>query len=308
MIVFVNPRAGTGAGLTRWQRIERRMCQRFGSLRVIVLDRPDAIARGLGDAVRSADHRIVAAGGDGTANAVVHALLSGPPALAAQCVLGAVGLGSSNDFHKPTDARNGIDGIPTRLDFDNASWCDAGLISSSDGGHATLRHFFLNASAGITADGNCRFNRPGPVLAALKRLNLDASISYAALAALTGYRNVTVRITVDDCRPVTLALTNLSILKSPFISGDLHYDVARNYTNGRFAVIACEGMNIPARIRLFRSLLRGTTDGLAGIRSWSTPSLLLESDVPIPIEFDGETITSSSARFTVVPHALRVCP
>jgi diacylglycerol kinase (ATP) len=308
MIVFVNPRSGAGAGLRRWQQIEPRLRERFGELRVILLDAPDAIPRALSEATRNGDHRIVAAGGDGTANALVHALLSGPPELAARCVMGALGLGSSNDFHKPFDSRSAIDGIPARLDFDHASWCDAGRIASGNGDDAAVRHFFLNASAGITADGNRRFNRPGPVLGTLKKLNTHTAISYAALTALAGYRNTPVRITVQDGHPVTLALTNIGILKSPFFSGDLHYDVARNYTNGRFAVIACERMNIPARIRLFRSLLRGTTDGLTGVRSWSTPSVTLESDVPIPIEFDGETITASSARFTVVPHALRVCP
>jgi diacylglycerol kinase (ATP) len=308
MIVFVNPRSGAGAGISRWQKIEPRMRERFGELRVILLDAPDAVSRGLEDACHTGDHRIVAAGGDGTANAVVHALLSPPSGRAAQCVLGAIGLGSSNDFHKPFNGNAAIDGIPARLDFDNATWCDAGRITFADGGSTSVRHFFLNASAGITADGNCRFNRPGPVLGALKKLNTRAAIFYAAITALAGYRNTPVSITIQDRHPVTLELTNLGILKSPFFSGDLHYDVACNYSNGRFAVIACEQMNIPARIRLFRSLLRGTTEGLTGVRSWSTPELRMESDVPIPLEFDGETITTSSVRFTAVPHALRVCP
>jgi diacylglycerol kinase family enzyme len=52
----------------------------------------------------------VAAGGDGTVNAVVSALVenASPDALR-RIRLGAVGLGSSNDFHKPLSEDRSID-------------------------------------------------------------------------------------------------------------------------------------------------------------------------------------------------------
>ena len=130
----------------------------------------------------------------------------------------------------------------------------------------------------------------------------------AAITSILRYMNAPVTITVPGSRPVELALTNIGILKSPFFSGDLHYDAVQNYQNGRFTVVACERMDIPRRIQLFRSLLRGTTDGLPGVRSWSTPSVTLTSPSSLAIEFDGETVHASSAHFEVVPHALKVCP
>jgi diacylglycerol kinase family enzyme len=308
MIVFVNPHAGSGTGLMKWRRIEPVMRERFADLRVILLDSPDALTRGLHASRRSGDARVVAAGGDGTANAVIHALLSERQRYGSTCILGAIGLGSSNDFHKPRCDSGSMDGIRTRLDFPNATWCDAGRIIFSCDGHMCTRHFFLNASAGITAEGNRRFNQPGPVLAVLKRTSIRAAILYAALTAVAGYKNTPVTLTLPGSDPLTTPLTNIGILKSPFFSGDLHYDIARNYQNGRFAVVSCERMSLLQRVQLFRSLQRGTTDGLPGIRSWSTASITVESARPIPIEFDGETVLTASARFDVVPHALKVCP
>lgn len=308
MIVFVNPRSGSGSGLVRWRRIEHEMHKRFGEFHTVVLDSPDAIRRGLRFGRVPGDGRVVAAGGDGTANAVVQTLLSAPPSYAATYILGAIGLGSSNDFHKPWSDTPSIGGLPARLDFARATWCDAGRLVFGSDGTVSTRYFFLNASAGITAEGNCRFNQPGPVLAALKRMSVPAAIFYAAVTSLLAYRNTPVTITLPGSDPVAVPLTNIGILKSPYFSGDLHYDVARNHENGKFIVISCERMNIPERIQLFRSLLRGTTDGLPGIRSWSTPSITLESASPMAIEFDGETVFTASAHFEVVPHALRVCP
>lgn len=308
MIVFVNPRSGAGTGLMKWRRIEPAMRETFGTFQTVLLDAADAIARGLATYSGSGDPRIVAAGGDGTANAVINAILSAAPADAGTITLGAIGLGSSNDFHKPGSTAGALNGIPTRLDFARASMCDAGRIVFSSGGQTATRYFFLNASAGITAEGNRLFNTPGPVLRALKRVSVSAAISYAAIKALIAYTNAPVTITVPGSRPVDLALTNIGILKSPFFSGDLHYDAVRNYQNGRFTVVACERMDLRQRIQLFRSLLRGTTDGLPGVRSWPTPSVTLTSPSPLAIEFDGETVHASSAHFEVVPQALRVCP
>jgi diacylglycerol kinase family enzyme len=284
------------------------MRERFGEFHTVMLDAPHAIGRALERWMGPGDGRVVAAGGDGTANALVNALLSAPPVYTATCLLGAIGLGSSNDFHKPWNDTASMGGYPARLDFARASWCDAGRVVLGSDGEVSTRHFFLNASAGITAEGNCRFNQPGPVLGTLKRVSVPAAISYAAFTALLAYKNIPVTITMPGSDPVAMPLTNIGILKSPFFSGDLRYDIAGNYENGRFYVVACERMNIPQRIQLFRSLLRGTTDGLPGIRSWSTPEITLESASPMSIEFDGETVLTTSAHFEVVPHALRVCP
>jgi diacylglycerol kinase (ATP) len=308
MITLVNPHAGAGSGLTRWQRIEPLMRERFGDFRTVILDGPATVACALREAMRSGDTRIVAAGGDGTVNAVVHELLSGPPEYARTCELGAIGLGSSNDFHKPFTTSGTVGGLPARLDFDAAARCDAGRIILTLHGASTTRHFLLNASAGITAEGNRRFNQPGPVLGLLKKINVRSAIAYAAITALVGYKNIPVRLTIPGSGTIALALTNLGIVKTPYFSGDLHYDIAGDYTNGRFGVVACEHMNVPQRYTLFRALTRGRITHLEHVRSWSVSEAVLSAARPMLIEFDGEIALAETAHFSVVPQALKVCP
>lgn len=308
MIVLVNPRAGAHSARSRWKTVEPLMRSAYGEMHTVILSEPAKLHAAVLEAAQGNDPRIVAAGGDGTANAVVSAVLALEPALRSRCIVGAIGLGSSNDFHKPFVERSMIGGFPGRLAFDRAKTCDVGHIRYTLNGNTAEQFFFLNASAGITAEGNARFNRPGPVLKTLKRTNVAAAIAYAALTSLVAYRNQTVRLTIPGVRTLSVALTNLGILKSPYFSGELHYDAEMNYENGRFVVVACSSMNIPQRYALFRALKNGSLSGLDHVRTWSTPVVDLEAGSPIAIEFDGEVITAQTAHIEVQPHMLKVCP
>ena len=81
-----------------------------------------AVRAALDDGIRT----FIAAGGDGTVNALVDALvrLRGTIALD-DLTLGAIGLGSSNDAHKPVERE--IGGIPVRIDAQRALPRDVGI-------------------------------------------------------------------------------------------------------------------------------------------------------------------------------------
>lgn len=142
----------------------------------------------------------------------------------------------------------------------------------------------------------------------LKRTHVPWAILYAALTSLFTYKNVPVRLSIAGAGSLCTSITNLGILKSPYFSGDLRYDSPRNYSNGRFVVVACSDMDIRHRLSLFRALKNGSLAGLQMVRSWSTPAVEIESPASFAIEMDGETVHARRARFTVVPRILKVCP
>jgi len=308
MIILVNPLAGAGCGLARWHTIEPQIRALYGEAKVLLMDRLESVQPAVCEAAESGDPRIVAAGGDGTANAVVNAIMRLDPFARSRCVLGAIGLGSSNDFHKPFIESTMMGRFPSRLAFDRARLCDVSLLRYSCNGEEGEKFFFLNASAGITAAGNARFNKPGFILKFLKRTNVPSAIVYAALSSLLLYKNQPVRLSSPALGTLSTSITNLGILKNPHFSGELRYDAVCDYSNGRFVVVACSEMNIPQRYALFRALQEGSLSGLEQVRTWSTPALDLESESPIAVELDGEIVMAQKAHFEVQPHALRVCP
>ena len=130
---------------------------------------------------------VVAAGGDGTVNGVLNAILANDVDVA----LGAIGLGSSNDFHKPFAADRSVAGVPVRLDPAQAVRADVGKATLTDpDGAMRTRYFVLNASLGVVAQGNAFFNAPDRTLRALKKTSVDLAIAYAALVSISRFKPI----------------------------------------------------------------------------------------------------------------------
>ena len=302
MMLAINPRAGGGAALRRWRRIEPKLT-RNRDLEVEIIDDPlrlpDLVARGI-----AAGHRtFLAGGGDGTVNALASALLE---TIGARRTLGAVGLGSSNDFHKPV--RSCFGGIPCRTDADHARSSDVGrlVIHDPDGGRA-VRYWLINASVGITADANLRFNRSSGVLARLKRISTGAAIGAAALTTVLADRGRALEVEVDGRLLPGERFRNLGFVKNPNFSGCLRYDSPFEPRSGGFHVHAVGDVSLLRLLSLLAGLARGRFTGRAGTTSLKACSAHVSAPEPFAVEFDGEVMRASEVEVSIIPRGLEVC-
>jgi diacylglycerol kinase family enzyme len=246
------------------------------------------------------EDRFVAAGGDGTVNLLVDALMSRQAP--ASVTVGAVGLGSSNDFHKPFGLR--VDGVPLRLDFQAANPWD---VCTLEVDAAEPRHWLINASVGLTADANQFFNNGDRILRTLKRVSAGAAIAYAAARTLAINRTRRMRVAID-CAPAFDALvTNLGIVKNPNFSGTFTYGSRFEPDSGYFFVHLCEAMS---RVRVLETLWRSRREGFEGLpstRSWRARHLVVTATHEFPVEFDGEVVSAHQATFSERREAIRIC-
>ncbi len=307
MMILLNPGAAGGTAPDKWRRVWSLLPSAVEPLEVHVLRPGLDLTQLVRSAVIKGETHIVAAGGDGTVNSVVNAVMQLDPPARMRVVLGAAGLGSSNDFHKPFSPGNMIEGIPLRMNFRNAQLRDVGSVQTQHAGVTTVHRFIINASAGITAEGNALFNAPGPLIQWLKQHTTPAAILCAALQALATHRDMPITIEFPGKPPLSLSLTNLGIVKSPYFSGSLRYDVPPDYDNGRFHVFAAERMGILERISLLRALSRGHFKHLPKTYAWHEPAVRISGSFPFPIELDGEVVEATCAEFSILAKALRVC-
>lgn len=258
-------------------------------------------------AAQGGERFFVAAGGDGTVQQLAHALMT-LPAPSPLC-LGAIGLGSSNDFHKPRQRAEHVAGRPCKLERARARLRDVGVLTyARPSGPDATRYWLLNGSVGVTAEANAFFNAPSAALRHLKTQSTAAAIVYAALRTILRYRPRRLLLGDGERRVRPARVTNLAVLKSPYCSGSFRYEVPLSLRSGTLHVHLSEGMSLLRTLQTLLHLARGRSQDLPGTRSWTTSQLLVEGEEPFAVEFDGEVIRTRRARFSVRPRALEVCP
>ena len=287
-LVLLNPNARRGRGRARYALVKPYIDAAFDTRAVETEiggnDKP--IRAALDDGIRT----FIAAGGDGTANAAIDALVRVRGAIALdEPRWGAAGLGSSNDAHKPIKLQ--IAEIPMHRRR-QAAPRDVGM-ARWDGGE---RAFLVSASVGVTAAANALFNREDAVLRILKRWWVDGAIGWAAVRTIATWRNLSATLTVHDTSSA-IALTHLGVAKTPWLAGGLHYDTP--IEPGRLAENLCEGMSRLRTISTLAALARGRFVCLPGTRSWSAAQASVVLDEP--------AISSSTARYFVHPRCRSSC-
>ncbi|MCK5596516.1 MAG: hypothetical protein KAJ04_03620 [Candidatus Eisenbacteria sp.] len=319
--VFVNPGATYGTGRERWSRVEEEVRRRLGGFEVEEIGAPGELPDRLAELVRRGERRFVAAGGDGTVNLLLNAIMTlpggelheGKPAEGElpegdRIILGAVGLGSSNDFHKPIVESETIESMPVKIGFDGARDRDVIRIEYEEPeGPLATRYSLINASVGVTAEANARFNEPSWLVRAARAVSVDAAISAAVLTTLATWTDVTCGLAIDGGEPAMTSVTNLGVFKNPHFGGALCYDTPVAPDDGALGVGLCEGMSAFETVAALSALRKGRFSGRPKTRTWRARSLSVQGDRVFALETDGEVLRARGARFSVAPRSVRCC-
>lgn len=308
MIILINPSACGGRAVEKWKTIESAVRERFGPAELLILNNGIDAKAYVGAALNDGHTEFVAAGGDGTVNLLLESIVEQmTPTLLTRVKLGAIGLGSSNDFHKPFRRDRLLQGVPCKLDFGAAAAHDVGVLTFEDRGSVRTRHWLVNASIGILAEANYFFNQPAAFLRTLKGWTTSSAITYAALHALATHRNRRMAMAIDDWPPIRTSVTNIGIVKNPHFSGTLSYGSPYEPASGRFHVHLCENMSRPRVLfTLWRSSRRGFS-GLPHTRSWRSRRLTVQAGRRFAVEFDGEVVRTTRASFSIRQGAIQLC-
>jgi len=308
MRLFLNPNAGYSTALQKWQRISDSVEERLDrSIEVETASSEEECVERVREAIRAGETGFLAGGGDGTVNLLLNTIMNEAPD-PGEITLGAIGLGTSNDFHKPFSGEAMIRGIPLRTDFVNARPVDVIRMECRNGSSEPVTRYCLcNASIGITAEANSLYSSRPLLIRALKRFSVNAAITAVALKTLFTYNNLPVLITGDDRWSEACKATNLGIIKNPHFAGNFRYDTPVAPDDGRFVVNLSHDLSLIQRILLLIRLQRGRFLGSPNTRSEEATRLTVSAKETFAVEMDGELEFTRSAEFTLLPKAIRCC-
>ncbi len=308
MLLFINPKASGGTALRKWEIIKPELLSKLNNPECLNLNGMESMHNIVRNALNTGETNFISAGGDGTLNLLLNEIInSASYEHISKIKLGAVGIGSSNDFYKPFCKDKMIKNIPLQIDFENAGPRDVGKITFNNDGMLKTKYFLINSSIGITAEANYFFNNPDKILSRLKRKNTSSAIIYTALNKILRYKNFGAEVISGESGMIKTNITNLGIIKNPNFSGDMSYGYNADYTNGLFNIHLCYEMNLPERLELFYMLNRRRFEQIKKTKSWATNKLKFNSSKSFALEFDGEVITTNSVEFSVLPKFIKVC-
>jgi diacylglycerol kinase family enzyme len=143
------------------------------------------------------------------------------------------------------------------------------------------------------------------LFAFLKRHLVDGAVLYAALAALRRHVDVAGLVRVDG-EEGRYPISNLSVLKTPYLSGCLHYDTPVAPDSGLLAANLCHGMSRTALVATLLGLVRGRFCGRRQTRHWLARRVEVELRKTVPLELDGEVVLARRVQFDV-PRRILAC-
>ncbi len=313
-LVLLNPGARGGSGNRLWTSVKDALGIREGpDAWTCVTHLPD-IERAISEAWKNGIRLFIAAGGDGTVHSLLNALLAcferGEVPLYG-LRFGGIGLGSSNDFQKPF--RRLVAGVPVRISTRSSERRDIGIAQwRRENGTSGRSAFLVSGSLGVVAEANARFNSGKGPVGFFKPLNTDLAILSAAVGALGSFRGIRAWTQEGEKSPERVRLTNLSILKTPFLSGFFRYGFHVPPADGALTFALCRDHG-PLRTILLMAFLaagrfRGPSVSGPGSRThFSASRFRISSMSEFSVELDGELERAVEVAFSVHPRQLDVC-
>jgi diacylglycerol kinase family enzyme len=308
MYLLLNKYAGGGSAEKKWKQIKNSIIQRFDNIHVIDLQNHLELENVIKEGIEKGDKDFIMAGGDGTINLFLNRIINFVDEKKIKLFrIGAIGIGSSNDFHKPLQKNSIISGFPTKINFKDSQLRDVGVIRYKSDEKFLKKYFLINASIGITAEANNFFNKPDFILKFLKRHFTPLAILYPALKKIFAYKNLESQIIYDSSETHSYSVSNLSIIKNPNFSGNLSYPCEADYQNGLFDIYLAHSMNKNNLISLLISLGKKIFPKNEKTKHSITSNITISSKSNFLIEFDGEIIATNYAEFSILKEYLNIC-
>ena len=307
MLIVLNPKAGGHRARDRWEAFRSTLQPREAGAALVVLGPRTPVDTVVSEALSRGERRFVAAGGDGTVNALLNALMEHrrDPAFG-DVALGAIGLGSSNDFHKASGGSPAP--LPSRTDFGRVRRQDVGCLDLDEARGRARRYFLVNASVGVSAEGNAIFNHSHGFIPRLKQCGTGIGIAAAALSAIARHADLEAVLSIDGTPERSASVSNLAILKSPGIGGAMRAPAQASADDGRFGFWLEEGLTRAGLLGLFFQLLAGRVTPGAGTTIRRCTAVRVRARAPFLVEYDGETVSAQDVTFSVLRGAIGVCP
>jgi diacylglycerol kinase (ATP) len=303
LVVIANPRSGRGKVGAHLVEIERFLTDAGLSYRVVRTTHPGHATEAAREALAAGERYLVAAGGDGTVHEVLNGMIADDRPVAADAVLGVVAAGSGCDFARSFGLPGDAVQAARHLAGDDVRPIDVGKVTftsspGSDSGPAEVTRYFANiAEVGLGAAVAAR-------AATLPTFLGGARYFGGFWLTLPRFGPREVRLDADG-QAFGWRAFNVVVANCRFYGGGMQISPKSSPGDGALEVLVMTGPKSDSFTTLPK-IYRGRHLPHRNIAELRVGRVRVETDLPFPIEADGEILGVTPATFGVIPGAIRV--
>ena len=288
LIVVANPSAGRGKAGKLIGKVDQLLLEMGLKHEIRISSSGEHLMELARDAGEQGVPIVGALGGDGTMSIVANALLG------TSSVLAPLPSGTADDFAKAI-GMGSVEKATRQLVNPRIESIDVVRVTTG----TVQRHYINVAGAGFDSEVNETAND--------MRVNLGAAGTYVAsvLKTLPKFQPAAFRIELDD---ETLELSAMLVVVGNSVSygGGMRVTPQASIVDGLLDVCIVEAMSIPAFLRAFPKVFRGTHVNHPKVRMVRSARVRMEVDRRVQVYADGERVGPLPAVFEVMPGTLRV--
>lgn len=266
------------------EAIQRRFEAAGISAIVVLIDRPEQIAESVRQHRNQIDC-IVIGGGDGSLNAALGTLVD------TRLPMGILPLGTANDLARTL-------GIPTDIDA-AIDIISRGLVHPIDVGNVNGHYFFNVANIGVGVEVMRSMS------AEIKQRLGVLSYAHCLVKAIKSYRPFRAEI-ICDGRRIKVRSIQIAVGNGRHYGGGMTVAERAQIDDGRLWLYSLAPVGIWELIKLAPAMRSGRFDDVDPIGVAEGEVIELATRRPMPVTADGELLTRTPARFSVLRGAIGV--
>ena len=297
---IVNPKASSGKCAKLWPKIEASLKEK-GLLGEVHFTEYSGHAIELArEAVRSGARRILAVGGDGTANEVVNGLFTQDEVPSTEVLVGQVPLGTGNDWGRTVGIPAKFEEAIVVLAKEEVLTQDIGFIDFEENG-SPVRRYFMNI-------GGMGFDAFVGIAANEKKTQGKGGVTgyvSALVGSLVKYKSQMARYLVDGEEKGNTKVFSLTVGICQYNGGGMKQCPKAIYDDGLLDLTMIHHLPKAKVVRNVPNLFSGKFIKNKEVFLFRGKEVRIESPEML-IEADGENIGAGNATFGIEPLRLRV--
>lgn len=298
--VIVNPNAGRRKGEKDWLEIAALLDAAGIRYTNVFTEHPNHAVKLARKYIEAGFHKIIVVGGDGTLNEVVNGVFTQNKYPTKDIILAMIPVGTGNDWGRSFNIPSGYKEAIQLIGRMHTRVQDVGKVHYMNNELPKQRHFINMAGLGFDAMVAKRTNK-------VKQEGKSGPFSYliSLFTSLISYNDSKVNITVDD-EEFDANVFTMSVAICKFNGGGMMQAPNAIPDDGLFDVTVITRVSRFLVIRSVKKLYDGSYLKMPQVKTFRGEKVKIESNPPMFLETDGESLGHTPMSFEVIPLSIQV--